>query len=51
MLTRRHFEAIASIIEMKEDRTQKMIAYEAIRPICMENPRFDEPKFLKACGI
>ena len=28
-----------------------MIAYETIRPICMENPRFDEEKFLKACGI
>ena len=51
MLTRRDFEVIASIIEMKESRTQKMIAYEVIRPLCMENPRFDEAKFLKACGI
>lgn len=51
MLTRRDFEVIASIIEMKESRTDKMIAYEVIRPLCMENPRFDEAKFLKACGI
>lgn len=54
MMTKRHFEAIAEVIQNEPDcgdeYTARHIA-EALATLFAEmNPRFDRARFLRACG-
>jgi hypothetical protein len=56
-MTRKHFEAIASIIKANLDISDHMVERQAIKVVAMDmadyfagqNPLFDRQRFLKAC--
>ena len=58
-MTRRHFVALANVLrsikppsEMKEAHAMWVDAARSIASICAsDNPRFDRPRFLVACGV
>ena len=50
MMTRKHFERIASIIR-KFPYAKETLAKEFIQMFEEDNPNFDDERFIKACGI
>lgn len=51
-MTKKHFIAMAKEISQMSDRKSARIAAEAFAQVaCSVNPRFDQTKFLTACGV
>lgn len=52
-MTRKHFEAIAAIIDAQRDIGVEIqgTANELAAFFATENPNFDRERFLKACGF
>jgi hypothetical protein len=51
-MTRKHFVAMAKEIAQMADRKSARIAAEAFAQVAQSvNPRFDQAKFLTACGV
>lgn len=55
-MTKKHFEKAAAIVRDykpvdKKDVRQRAIAFAFIELFQSENPRFDEARFLEACGV
>ena len=51
-MTRKHFKEIAKTIAQIEDATERKRQAEAMATICKQtNPRFDNARFLTACGV
>ena len=51
-MTRKHFVAMAREIAQMSDRKSARIAAEAFSQVARAvNPRFDQTKFLTACGV
>lgn len=55
MLTRKHFEAIATIIKQADARDTQAITLQIAMNLChlfkAENPAFDRERFMRACGF
>jgi hypothetical protein len=49
--TRRHFQDIARLISEIPKARRKVEARKYCKLFREDNPRFDEDKFLKACGL
>ena len=49
--TRRHFQDIASLIREVPKTRRKAECEKYCRLFKKDNPRFDEAKFKKACGV
>lgn len=50
-MTRKHFEAIAAIINSNADYQVQDVAEELASYFKSENPRFDRDRFMTACGF
>jgi hypothetical protein len=51
-MTKKHFVAIAREIAQMSDRKSARIAAEAFAQVAQStNPRFDQARFLTACGV
>jgi hypothetical protein len=51
-MTKKHFIAMAKEIAQMADRKSARIAAEAFAQVARSvNPRFDQAKFLTACGV
>ena len=51
MMTRKDFIILANTLKETTDIYTRIKQYEAVLPICKQNPRFDEDKFREACGL
>ena len=51
MFTKRHFEAIATLIKNSDSQTKYEIAQDLAKLFQNDNDRFNGSKFFKACGI
>ncbi len=52
MLTRKDFVFTAELISKITNKAEKLIAYtQAVAMFKASNPRFDENRFRKACGL
>ncbi len=49
MLTRKHFKAIAEILNHKEADYGEVMEF--VNYLQAENPRFDRARFINACGL
>lgn len=51
-MTKKHFEAIARILSVQNDRDAAgHTARDLARYFSTQNPAFDTARFLKACGV
>ena len=51
-MSRKHFELLAQGIRAIADAQSRRQAAEAVSQVCaMTNPRFDQARFLAACGV
>ena len=51
-MSRKHFELLAQRIRNIADSQSRRQAAEAVSEVCaMTNPRFDQARFLAACGV
>ena len=51
-MTKKHFIAMAKEIAQMPDRKSARVAAEAFAQVArLVNPRFDQTKFLTACGV
>ena len=49
MLTKKHFKAIAKILNHKEADYGEVMEF--VNYLQAENPRFDKERFVRACGL
>ena len=51
-MTRKHFRAIAEAIRKIESLQQRDIEAKRLAAVCRaSNPRFDDKRFFRACGL
>ena len=50
-MTKKHYEAIASIVKLNFDGTQPVLARDLADYFEQDNPKFDRARFLEACGV
>jgi hypothetical protein len=51
-MTRQHFEFLARFVAEEEDSDQRAkLARRMARELRYTNPRFDDDRFIKACGV
>jgi hypothetical protein len=51
-MSKKHFELLAQRISNITDTQSRRQAAEAVSEVCaMTNPRFDQARFLLACGV
>jgi hypothetical protein len=51
-MSKKHFELLAQGIRAISDAQSRRKAAEAVSQVCaMTNPRFDQARFLAACGV
>ena len=51
-MSKKHFELLAQGIRAIPDAQTRLQAAEAVSQVCaMTNPRFNEARFLSACGV
>jgi len=51
MMTRKDFITLAATLRQTTEIATRIKQFEAVLPMCRQNPRFDETKFREACGL